>query len=238
MSRSTPQINSDKPLGGRYKVISQLGAGGFGRTFLAEDLHLPGHPRCVVKQLKPHFKSDDTLQMARRCFNTEAQVLYQLGNYDQIPRLLAHFEDRQEFYLAQEFVAGTSLTAELLEGQPWSEAKVVEFLEDVLRILTFVHQQQVIHRDLKPSNLIRRQPDQKIVLIDFGAVKQVGVQNYDVETGLTNLTISIGTQGYMPNEQLAGKPRFSSDIYAVGIIAIQALTGIHPRYFEEDEKGE
>jgi serine/threonine protein kinase/regulator of sirC expression with transglutaminase-like and TPR domain len=238
MSRSLPQINSNKPLGGRYRVINQLGVGGFGRTYLAEDLHLPGHPRCVVKQLKPQFRSDDTLQMARRCFNTEAQVLYQLGSHDQIPRLLAHFEDHQEFYLAQEFVEGSSLTKELEEGKPWSEAQVVKLLKDILQVLTFVHEQQVIHRDLKPSNLIRRQADGKIVLIDFGAVKQVSAQNYDVDTGLTNLTISIGTQGYMPNEQLAGKPRFSSDIYAVGVLGIQAITGIHPKYFSDDDKGE
>jgi eukaryotic-like serine/threonine-protein kinase len=237
MSRSIPQINSNKPLGGRYKVIRQLGVGGFGRTYLAEDLHLPGHPQCVVKQLKPQFRSDDTLQMARRCFNTEAQVLYQLGSHGQIPRLLAHFEDNQEFYLAQEFVEGASLTKELVEGQPWSESQVVALLKDVLQVLTFVHEKQVIHRDLKPSNLIRRQSDGKIVLIDFGAVKQVSSQP-QTESGLTNLTISIGTQGYMPNEQLAGKPRFSSDIYAVGVLGIQCLTGIHPKHLDDDEKGE
>ncbi|WAL58908.1 protein kinase domain-containing protein [Thermocoleostomius sinensis] len=238
MSRSTPQINSNQPLGGRYKVINQLGVGGFGRTFLAEDLHLPGHPRCVVKQLKPQFRSDDTLQMARRCFNTEAEVLYQLGNHEQIPRLLAHFEDQQDFYLAQEFIEGVPLTKELKEGRPWSEARVVALLQDILQVLTFVHQQNVIHRDLKPSNLIRRSTDGKIVLIDFGAVKQVSTAVYEPDTGETNLTISIGTQGYMPNEQLAGKPRFSSDIYAVGVLGIQALTGIHPKHLIEDEKGE
>ncbi|NJO41380.1 MAG: tetratricopeptide repeat protein [Cyanobacteria bacterium CRU_2_1] len=238
MSRSIPQVNSDKPLGGRYKVINQLGVGGFGRTFLAEDLHLPGHPRCVVKQLKPQFRSDDTLQMARRCFNTEAQVLYRLGNHQQIPQLLAHFEDNQEFYLAQEFIEGDPLAKELVDGKRWSEHRVVALLKDILRVLVFVHEQQVIHRDLKPSNLIRRRRDGRIVLIDFGAVKQVSSQTLDPDTGLTNLTISIGTQGYMPNEQLAGKPRFSSDIYAVGILGVQALTGVHPKNLGDDDKGE
>jgi serine/threonine protein kinase len=238
MSRSFPQVNSDKPLGGRYKIISQLGVGGFGRTFLADDLHLPGHPCCVVKQLKPQASSDDTLQMARRCFNTEAQVLYRLGSHDQIPRLLAHFEDGQEFYLAQEFIEGDPLAQELMDGRPWSEGRVIVLLKDILQVLVFVHEQQVIHRDLKPSNLIRRKHDRKIVLIDFGAVKQVGTQNVDPDSGLTNITISIGTQGYMPNEQLAGKPRFSSDIYAVGVLGIQALTGIHPKHLGDDIKGE
>ncbi|HEY9643420.1 MAG TPA: serine/threonine-protein kinase [Coleofasciculaceae cyanobacterium] len=238
MSRSISLISPDKPLGGRYKITSQLGVGGFGRTFLAEDLHLPGHPQCVIKQLKPQIHSDDALQMARRCFNTEAQVLYQLGSHDQIPRLLAHFEDNQEFYLAQEYVAGEPLTKEFVESKTWSENQVIFWLKDILQVLSFVHQRQVIHRDLKPSNLIRRRSDRRIVLIDFGAVKQVSTQGVDPDQGLTNITISIGTQGYMPNEQIAGKPRFSSDIYAVGILGIQALTGVHPRHLAEDLEGE
>jgi eukaryotic-like serine/threonine-protein kinase len=156
MSLSLPPNSSEPPLGGRYKVISHLGAGGFGQTFLAEDLHLPGHPRCVVRQLKPEINTDNTLQMARRCFNTEAEVLYQLGVHEQIPRLLAHFEENKEFYLAQEFVEGHSLTHELTEGKAWAEEQVIGLLKDILQVLAFVHEQQVIHRDIKPSNLIRR----------------------------------------------------------------------------------
>ncbi|MEP0910255.1 serine/threonine-protein kinase [Leptolyngbya sp. GB1-A1] len=238
MSRSHSPLSPNKPLGGRYRIIQQLGVGGFGRTFLATDLHLPGYPQCVIKHLKPQVKSEDTLLMARRCFNTEAQVLYRLGVHDRIPRLLAHFEEHQEFYLAQEFIEGEPLSQELVEGKPWSQAKTLTFLQEILQVLEFVHSEQVIHRDLKPSNLIRRSRDQKLVLIDFGAVKQVSNQNLDPDTGQTNLTISIGTQGYMPSEQLAGKPRFSSDVYAVGVLGIQALTGLHPKYLGEDAVGE
>src|SRR4028119_1726334 len=225
--------NSDKPLGGRYKIISQLGAGGFGQTFLAADLHLPGHPQCVVKQLKPQVSDAKSLETARRLFDIEAQVLYQLGNHDQIPRLLAHFEDDQEFYLAQELIEGEPLSRELTGGVPWLEGQVIALLQDLLQVLAFVHQQNVIHRDIKPSNLIRRRRDGRIVLIDFGAVKQVSTQVVNRQSGQTK-TISIGTQGYTPKEQLGGNPRFSSDIYAVGTIAIQALTTIHPRHLTED----
>lgn len=238
MSRAFPQVDSNQPIGGRYRIISQLGSGGFGCTFLAEDMHLPGQPRCVVKQLKPQTTDDQSLQMARRCFNTEAEVLYQLGVHDQIPQLLAHFEEHEEFYLVQEYVEGKPLSKELVKGKPCSEGQAITLLINILEVLSFVHQQNVIHRDLKPSNLIRRQRDDRIVLIDFGAVKQAGTPATDLETGLTNVTISIGTQGYMPNEQLAGKPRFSSDVYAVGVIGIQVLTGIHPRHLGEDAKGE
>jgi eukaryotic-like serine/threonine-protein kinase len=220
-------------LGGRYRIVGQLGAGGFGQTFLAEDLHLPGHPRCVVKQLKPQFSSVQGLETAKRLFDTEAKVLYQLGDHDQIPRLLAHFEHDQEFYLAQELIVGVPLSEELVSGEPWAEAQVIAMVQDLLGVLSFVHQQGVIHRDIKPQNLIRRSQDNKIVLIDFGAVKQASIQLVDPDAGPTK-TISIGTQGYMPNEQIAGNPRFSSDLYAIGKIAIQALIGVAPRHLQED----
>jgi serine/threonine-protein kinase len=180
----------------------------------------------VIKQLSPQVSTAEDLQVARRLFDTEAQVLYQLGSHPQIPALLAHFEENQEFYLAQEFINGHSL-AEELSGHPWTEAQVVAFLGDLLGVLAFVHAKGVIHRDLKPSNLMRRQGDNRIVLIDFGAVKQVNTQLHNRGSGLSH-TISIGTQGYMPSEQLAGRPQFSSDLYAVGILGIQALTGYAP----------
>ncbi|NEO33670.1 MAG: tetratricopeptide repeat protein [Symploca sp. SIO3C6] len=226
--------NQSPPLGGRYKIISQLGAGAFGQTFLAQDLHLPEHPQCVVKQLKPQVSDPKSLQTARRLFDTEAKVLYQLGHHDQIPLLLAHFEDNQEFYLAQELIEGEPLTKKLVENQPWSQNQVVTLLQDILQVLTFVHQKQVIHRDIKPSNLICRHQDSRIVLIDFGAVKQVSTQIANRNRGKTDLTIGIGTKGYMPNEQLAGNPQFSSDVYAVGIIGIHALTGVKPTDLDID----
>jgi serine/threonine protein kinase len=220
-------------LGGRYRLLGQLGVGGFGQTFLAEDLHLPDTPRCVIKRLKPQLTDAFNLQTAKRLFDTEARVLYQLGDHPQIPRLLAHFEHQEEFYLAQELIVGEPLTDELVGDQRWTEAQAIAFLHDLLGVLSFVHQRNVIHRDIKPANLIRRRHDNKIVLIDFGAVKQATTQLANPNSGPTQ-TIAIGTQGYMPNEQIGGNPRFSSDIYAVGMVAIQGLTGISPRMLHED----
>ncbi|MDX2213023.1 MAG: serine/threonine-protein kinase [Oculatellaceae cyanobacterium bins.114] len=222
-------------LGGRYKIVGELGAGGFGQTFLAEDLHLPGHPRCVIKRLQPQSTDAHNLQIARRLFESEANVLYQLGNHDQIPRLLAHFEEDDEFYLAQELIVGQPLNHELITGKPWTEAQVIALLQDILGVLVFVHQKGVIHRDIKPANLIRRHHDHKVVLIDFGAVKLASTNLIDPHSKPTQ-TISIGTHGYMPNEQIAGNPRFSSDIYAVGMIGIQALVGTNPKLLSEDPK--
>ena len=230
-SPNLSRLNPGRFLAGRYRIIAELSQGGFSQTFLAEDLHLPGRPRCVVKQLKPPSEDTRILQTSRRLFETEAKVLEKLGFHTQIPSLLAYFEEDQEFYLVLELIEGESLAQELATGERWPESEVIKLLLDILSVLKFVHQQNVIHRDIKPSNMIRRFRDGKIVLIDFGAVKQTTAQTADPESNPT-VTITIGTQGYMPNEQLAGHPRFSSDVYAVGMIGIQALTGIKPRSLE------
>lgn len=223
----------EKTLRGHYQIIKHLGSGGFGETYLAEDLNLPGNPKCVIKFLKPQSSNPFVLETAKRLFDKEAEVLYKLGHHNQIPRLLAHFEEGQEFYLAQEFIDGDDLKHELSQDAQYSEDRVIELLTEVLSILEFVHQQQVVHRDIKPANLIRRKQDGKIVLIDFGAVKEISRLASEAG-GQTSITVAIGTPGYMPNEQLSGKPRFSSDIYAVGMLGIQALTGLSPQQLEED----
>ena len=236
-----------KVISGRYKIIQNLGSGGFGQTFLAEDLQLPDHHKCVVKRLQPSSNDTFVLEIASRLFETEARVLHKLGSHDRIPRLLAHFEEHREFYLVQELIDGDELTNEIIsiersaDGYPvgrMHEATAIAFLRDVLEILVFVHQQGAIHRDLKPANLMRRRCDRKLVLIDFGAVKQVGTA---VASNGSNIgsTIAIGTDGYMPNEQAIGKPRPCSDLYAAGAIAVQGLTGIAPNLLSENlETGE
>ncbi|NEQ98388.1 MAG: protein kinase [Cyanothece sp. SIO2G6] len=241
MSNQQPTGNSaysskKRPrVGGRYAVLKQLSEGAFGHTFVAEDTHLPGRPKCVLKQLKQQSGRKATV-MSRRLFDQEAEVLYTLGNHPQIPQLLAHFEDRHGFYLAQEYIEGRSLFEELKQLAPMPEVQAIKLVREILEVLVFVHQQQVIHRDLKPANLIRRRMDNKIVMIDFGAVKQVSTQFFTPNPGETDYTVAIGTTGYIPNEQLGGRPRYSSDIYAVGIMGIQALTGITPNRLQEDER--
>jgi serine/threonine protein kinase len=226
--------NGEVRLGGRYQIVSYLGGGGFGQTYLAQDNHLPGQPRCVVKHLRPRLIDEESLVTAHRLFETEAQVLYRLSGFPQIPRLLAHFEENQEFYLVQEYIDGNNLSQELAPGNRLSEPQTIALLEEILNVLVYLHQHQVIHRDLKPSNLIRRHQDGKIVLIDFGAVKQLTteIQSH----GHSTRTIAIGSPGYMPSEQMAGKPRFCSDLYAVGMLGIQALTGLHPKSLPEDAR--
>ncbi|MFB2967844.1 WG repeat-containing protein [Aerosakkonema sp. BLCC-F183] len=222
-----------KTLRNRYKIIKQLGSGGFGDTYLATDMDLPGNPQCVVKHLTPKTPDPAVLPVARRLFETEAQVLYNLGNHDQIPQLFAHFEENGEFYLVQEFIDGDDLSKELTSGKCLREAEVIKLLRDILEILEFVHQHNVIHRDIKPENLMRRRKDKKIVIIDFGAVKEI--RSLAVNTqGQVLPTIVIGTPGYMPTEQNKGFPNVYSDIYAVGMLGIQALSGVVPHQLQKD----
>ncbi|GBO52435.1 serine/threonine kinase [Pseudanabaena sp. lw0831] len=221
-----------KTLTGRYKIVKQLGGGGFSQTFIAEDGYLPDRPTCVIKQLKPASSQAEILKISRELFDNEAKVLYRLGRHECIPSLLAHFEEDEEFFLAQELIEGDVLTQEIKRGECLGEQYTIDFLTDILHTLDFVHRQQVIHRDIKPSNLIRRASDKKIVLIDFGAVKEVSTQPIS-QLGHTS-SLVIGSPGYMPNEQYSGKTMFASDIYAIGVIAIQALTGILPNQIPED----
>jgi serine/threonine-protein kinase len=217
----------------RYQITNTLGSGGFGETYIAEDTKLPGSPKCVVKHLKPLASDPNTLEVARRLFDSEAQVLQQLGTHHQIPQLLAYFEENQEFFLVQQLIEGHPLSDELTPGKRLSESYVIALLESILEPLSFVHQHEVIHRDIKPPNLIRRKSDGKIVLIDFGAVKEIAVTKVNTQ-GKSQLTVGIGTAGYMPSEQSRGIPKLSSDVYAVGMIGIQALTGLMPYELIED----
>lgn len=215
-------------LAGHYQIVQYLSCGGFGQTFLARDCHLPGSPLCVVKQLQPKVSDPEMLKISRHLFEREAQVLYQLSGHDQIPRLLAHFQQENEFYLVQEFIAGEPLDRELNVGRKLDESATISLLHSILKVLAFVHGQSVIHRDIKPANLIRRSKDNKIVLIDFGAVKEVATRTINFQKQ-TSVNVAIGSPGYMPSEQQALRPYFSSDIYAVGMVAIQALSGKKPQ---------
>ncbi len=230
-------LSSGNKLAGRYRVLEKLGEGSFAETFLSEDEHLPDAYRCVIKKLKTEVEEEAKLKIAKRLFDEEARTLHQLGSHPNIPQLLAHFEEDGEFYLVEEYVEGISLYQELSTGQKWSESYVIKLAKDLLDVLKFVHQKQVIHRDIKPSNIIRREKDGQIFLIDFGAVKQVTSQVTDENT-MAPHTVIVGTPGYMPGEQLRGSPRMSSDVFAVGMIAVYALTGLNPALGQvpEDEQ--
>ncbi|MEC4985673.1 MAG: serine/threonine-protein kinase, partial [Oscillatoria sp. PMC 1076.18] len=223
-----------KLLDGRYQIVQRLSSGGFGDTYIAEDTRRPGNPQCVVKHLLPTNSDPNYLAIVRRLFNNEAEILEKLGEHPQIPQLLAYFEAEEEFYLVQQLIIGHTLTRELIPNQPWTESAVIELLKDVLTIFQFVHSYNVIHRDLKPDNFLRRKQDGKLFLIDFGSVKQIREPLNTTQANLNPNTVVVGTLDYMAAEQKQGNPQLNSDIYSLGLIAIQALTGIYPKQLKQD----
>ncbi len=220
-------------IGKRYFRQRSLATGGFCETYLGRDTQRPGEPRCVIKRLRLDSHDPKVLTTARRLFATEAATLERLGRHDQIPLLLAYLEEEEEFYIIQDFIEGQALSQELGLDRPWEEMAVVWLLWELLMILDFVQSHKVIHRDIKPDNVIRRDADRKLVLIDFGAVKVLpsalsGQINAPAQKP-AGPTIAVGTPGYMPPEQAWGQPNLTSDLYAIGVMAIEALTGHSPQ---------
>lgn len=219
-------------LHGRYHLVKGLGKGGFGATFLAADLSLPGKPLCVIKQLRPNTDNPNFLSMARELFEREAKTLGRVGNHPKIPRLLDYFEDREQFYLIQEFVKGNNLQQEVKKKGVLNEAQARQVLKEVLVILRDIHLQKVIHRDIKPANIIRREIDDKLVLIDFGVVKNTVNTAAANQTALT--AFAVGTPGFAPPEQLAMRPVYASDVYALGVTIMYLMSGKAPKNMECD----
>ncbi|MEA5572958.1 protein kinase domain-containing protein [Calothrix sp. UHCC 0171] len=219
-------------LNNRYRAIQNLGNGGFGETFLAEDTQMPSHRRCVIKLLKPITENPQIYQIVQERFQREAAILEELGgSHNQIPALYAYFQQDGQFYLVQEYIEGTTLTSKVRQKGFFSENEVQELLANLLPILDFIHGKRIIHRDIKPDNIIVRHQDNKPVLIDFGAVREL-MGTVINSQGSTKSSIVIGTPGYMPSEQAAGRPIYSSDLYSLGITAIYLLTGKQPQELE------
>ncbi len=219
-------------LNNRYQIIKKLGRGGFGTTYLAQDIK-SSNSLCAIKQLNPHHADITT---AKKLFRREADILYCLKEIHQIPKFIDYFEEDNHSYIVEEYIQGQPL--DKLLGQKWGSQKIIIFLWEILSILQLLHQKNIIHRDIKPSNLIQRGQDSKIVLIDFGAVKkledkQLQHQNNQFSNG--EYGTCIYHPGYAPPEQIEGRPLLNSDLHALGMTAIHLLTGKDPRELIRDK---
>jgi serine/threonine protein kinase len=214
--------------GDRYRALRPLGAGGFGRTLLAIDEHKPSRPYCVIKQFLPQQQGTQNSNKAAELFRREAIQLEPLGEHPQIPQLYAYFTEGDRQYLVQEYIDGPTLSQELEQTGAFSEDKIKQLLTNLLPVLQFIGDRHIIHRDIKPDNIIRRQEDEQLFLVDFGAAKYI---HLSPQTG----TI-IGSAAYTAPEQLLGKATYNSDIYSLGVTCLYLLTQIPP--FELFDSGE
>ncbi|MEM6252991.1 MAG: serine/threonine-protein kinase [Cyanobacteria bacterium P01_D01_bin.156] len=219
-------------LNNRFHVIDSLGAGEFSETFFAKDTHMPSRRLCVVKYLHLDSQSKSHQTVASEQFQKEATTLQKLA-HDQIPDLYGYFQEDHQHYLVQEWVDGQTLGAKVKRTLNLSAKETYRVLVELLPILTYIHEQGIIHCNIKPENIILRIKDNKPVLIGFGLINQTP----QVETKTTEISSSADaySPGFAPPEQVTGSSiHASSDVYALGMVAIYALTGKLPRDMDSE----
>lgn len=227
-------VASQSVLGNRYSIQRVLGQGGFGRTYLATDRHR-FEELCVVKEFLPQTVGEDEAQKSRDLFEREAKILHQI-DHPQIPKFFACFEDEGRLFLVQEYVKGRTYASLLRErqqhGQTFSEVEVMQWLKDLLPVLDYIHDRNIIHRDISPDNVMLQQDQNLPMLIDFGVgrwtIEQLRVE--DEQHPYTRKHSVVGKVGYAPHEQLwMGHAFPSSDLYSLAVTAIVLLTGKNPQ---------
>ncbi|QYX31454.1 serine/threonine-protein kinase [Sphaerospermopsis torques-reginae] len=203
----------------RYRPVKPLGGGGFGKTYLAEDVDKLNE-KCVIKQFAPQTQNTYALKKAKELFEQEAIQLKDL-KHPQIPQLQAYFDEDDCLYLIQDFIEGENLLIELANQGTFDEQKIRDLLLDLLPVLQIVHSNNIIHRDIKPENIMRRRSDGKLFLIDFGASKQL--------QGTMKPGTQIGTYGYAALEQMEDREVYpASDLFSLGATCFYLMTGVYP----------
>ena len=226
-----PLLKIKQLIGGRYSITSYLGGKAGLETYLADNLHRQYQSPCLIKQFElPHSNGVSKIEL-ESSFAEELSILERLGYHDQIPQLWDHFTENDEFYLVQEYIQGENL-AQKIAQQNLSVPQIVQILDSALSVLQFVHQNRLIHRNIKPSNLIIRDSDQQVVITDFGILQEIK----------TSPLIAVDShnfdrENYWSPEQIAGRPTISSDLYGMGMTAIEALTGNKPGTFTREATG-
>jgi serine/threonine-protein kinase len=232
-------------LGDRYRIVRELGHGGFGRTYLAEDINR-FNEACVLKEFAPQVQGTYALQKSQELFEREAGVLYKL-QHPQIPRFRemfrANFASEGHLFLVQDYVDGQTyrqlLETRRQQGRLFNEADVTQLLLQLLPVLQYLHQAGVIHRDISPDNLILRYSDQLPVLIDFGGVKHIAAEaaSHYISYGAVAAAPAtrLGKVGYAPVEQMeAGQVSPQSDLYSLAATVLVLLTGQEPHHLLEN----
>jgi serine/threonine protein kinase/Mn-containing catalase len=227
-----PNHQFSTPLDGRYQIVEILASRLWGRIYRAQDLRRPSQPECIIHHFKNIQSIPDYPATVRALFVREAAILEDCGAHPQIPQLLACFENDNGFYMVQESVYGHPLSAELQPGMQWTADEVGRLLLELLDPLTLVHHYGSVHGNLKPANVLRRRTDGRFMIIGFGALPQIQLSMM-VAYGQEVPESEPDEQGYQAPEQAQGLPYPASDVYAVGMITIQALTGMLPQEFEQ-----
>lgn len=213
----------------QYQVLRTLGQGGMGTTYLAWDKvgEISGTPQLLV--LKEMNADMAKVAKAQELFEREARTLKTL-HHSGIPKYYDFFLEAGKKYLAMELIHGQDLEKLINDQGPVTPAVAIAWAIQTCDVLNYIHNQQppLIHRDIKPANLMVRSSDRQIVVLDFGAVKEIG----------TFAGTRIGAEGYCAPEQERGQPVTQSDLYAIGPTLIFLLTGETPfKFFRQRGRG-
>ena len=210
-------IQIGKIFAGRYRIVKQIGRGGMADVYLAKDLILDGE-EVAVKVLRTNYQTDP-IAVAR--FQREARAMADL-DHPHIVRITDIGEEDGQQYLAMEYVAGLDLKRYIKEHYPLSNEEAVRIMGQILLAMRLAHARGIVHRDLKPQNILLT-PDGTAKVTDFGIAVAFA------ETSLTQTNSMLGSVHYLSPEQARGsKATFQSDIYAMGIIFYEMLTGHIP----------
>ena len=210
-------IQIGKIFAGRYRIVKQIGRGGMADVYLAKDLILDGE-EVAVKVLRTNYQTDP-IAVAR--FQREARAMADL-DHPHIVRITDIGEEDGQQYLAMEYVAGLDLKRYIKEHYPLSNEEAVRIMGQILLAMRLAHTRGIVHRDLKPQNILLT-PDGTAKVTDFGIAVAFA------ETSLTQTNSMLGSVHYLSPEQARGsKATVQSDIYAMGIIFYEMLTGHIP----------
>ncbi|MEM9120873.1 MAG: AAA-like domain-containing protein [Cyanobacteria bacterium P01_F01_bin.56] len=218
----------------RYEVVSKLSSNSPIKAYLVRDLDLAGKPQYIIKHLNSAANNLNLLEHIKDLFHNRLKDFEKIRGHEKIPNLIAFFEEDGEFYIVQDFIEGSNLDAEIAPFQRWEEEKVIDFLIDICEVLGFIHRQGLAHLNLKPSNIRRKEIDKSLTLIDFGILQEI-MSLVDLEQG-EDLSEDSWTLDYYPPEEISEWSDEQRDIYALGMIAIQALTGNYPYELNVDRK--
>jgi len=210
----------------RYRITDIFSSGMFGQTYLAEDISTPTPLQCIVRQLRLHSKGSEALKYIHDMLKKKLEALAEINSHDQIPAILAYFDDGESFYLVEEYIAGHPLSEELEPHKPLAEKQVIQIMQEVLEVLVFMHDRRITHQCIQPTTLIRRDADEKLVLTGSGVMREISSQLLKSPSQQHQPMLMHASTIYTPIEQIKGHPQFNSDLYALGMIAIQALSGL------------
>ena len=201
----------------RYRIIRELNEDDFSTVYVAEDID-ENNEQCYIEQLQPHYDNEVLGERSWRkvlqTFIERSTVLKNLSQHPQIPQLLDFFECDREFYLVREYIQGETLAR--IGSSSLTEAEAINWLQEILGILEFVHQAKIAHLNIQPSSLIEYRG--KKFLTDFATVKNA------ISSNSNSSPVVINSDFAAPELKL-GRPEYSSDIYALGKTIIYALTG-------------